>query len=262
MKRMFIVLLAFICLCKGQAQQYTGTTGLIHVPTAELNDEGTARIGVHYLNSHLTPDTKVFYDEGKKYGSVSCYLSLTPFKWVELGYNVTLLHQVHHRAADDASVIYDGNGFREKDQYFSVKIQPLCESEDGWWPSISVGGNDFLDSHSGVSGNDGAELYFGNLYLSMSKHLAVKGNVFGAHLSYRKFRRDYNSKWNGLVGGVTFHPAFHNNLRFIAEWTGNEVNIGADCLLWNHWLAQVSLLDGKYFGAGLCYQLNLFGNKR
>lgn len=31
------------------AQQYTGTTGLIHTPSAEMNKEGTARIGVHFL---------------------------------------------------------------------------------------------------------------------------------------------------------------------------------------------------------------------
>ena len=38
------------------AQQYTGMSGLIHVPSADMDDAGAARVGIHFLNknSHRT----------------------------------------------------------------------------------------------------------------------------------------------------------------------------------------------------------------
>lgn len=33
------------------AQQYTGMSGLIHVPSADMGEEGEARAGVHFLES-------------------------------------------------------------------------------------------------------------------------------------------------------------------------------------------------------------------
>ena len=70
--------------------------------------------------------------------------------------------------------------------------------------------------------------------------------------------KNYNSKWNGVVGGITYNPSLARSLRVIAEYTGNEVNIGADCLLWKHLLLQATLQNGKYFSGGVCFQTNLF----
>lgn len=252
------------------AQQYNGTTGLIHVPTADMNEAGDARIGAHFLNKHFTPDAgknpkeaQVFYHHRKKYGTVSSYLSITPFSWLEVGYTVTLLKRIHYQNANpDDRVFYEGGGFREKDQYFSFKIQPLREKEGKWWPSVAVGGNDFWDANSGVDGKGGAELYFGNWYAAMSKHLDVGGHLIGVHLAYRQYRRYYNEKWEGPVGGVTYNPAFYRPLRFIAEWTGDDYNVGFDCLLWRHLRIQASLQNGKYLTAGACYEINLFGKRK
>ena len=41
------------------------------------------------------------------------------------------------------------------------------------------------------------------------------------------------------------------------EYTGQNVNIGADCLLFKHFRIQTSLQSMKYFSGGLCFQLNL-----
>lgn len=262
MKKILFTLIVSLMSNVMLAQQYNGTEGLIHVPSADMDEAGTARAGAHFLNSEFTPDNKVFYSDGQKYGTYSAYLSITPFKWIQISYDVTLLKQVHHSAANDKTTEYNGKGFREKDQYFSVKLQPLREQEGKWWPSVAIGGNDFWDSHSGISGNEGAELYFGNLYLAMSKHFSVKNHCIGAHLAYRYYRRSYNKRYQGIVGGVTYNPSFYKPLRFIAEWTGDDINIGADCLLWNHLLVQASLQNGKYFTGGLCYKVNLFGKKK
>lgn len=57
--------------------------------------------------------------------------------------------------------------------------------------------------------------------------------------------------------GITYRPSFARNLRVIAEYTENEINVGADCLLWRHLLLQISLQDGKYFSGGVCFCINL-----
>ena len=71
-------------------------------------------------------------------------------------------------------------------------------------------------SHNG----DGKSQHFCNYYIAVTKHFPIKKNQIGIHAAYRKWKRDYNSKWNGLVGGITYQPSFARNLRVIAEYTG------------------------------------------
>lgn len=80
-------------------------------------------------------------------------------------------------------------------------------------------------------------------------------------LAYRYYTRDYNAKWNGIVGGVTFRPSFFPQARAIAEWTGNEFQVGVDALLFRHLFIQASLKDFKYPNVGLCFQMNLLGHR-
>ena len=49
----------------GYAQQYTGLSGLLHVPSAEMNHEGDAFIGLHFLNKAMTPDTGFLFNGQK-----------------------------------------------------------------------------------------------------------------------------------------------------------------------------------------------------
>lgn len=250
MRKGFLTVIFLLCmLTKISAQQYTGLTGLVHVPSAEMNQEGDARIGVHFINKHQTP-REVFSYEGERYNTFSYYLSITPFQWIELGYTCTLFKRVH-------SPIYDGHGYEEKDRYFSLKLNPLREGK--WWPALAVGCNDVSDSYSLFNTNDNAvESIFGNYYVVASKHIRPNGEEIGLHLAYRYYIKNYNKKWNGLVGGLTYRPSFASNLRAIVEYTGEEINVGIDCLLWKHLLLQASLQQGRYFSGGICYQLNLF----
>ena len=59
----------------GKAQQYTGISGLVHVPSAEMHHEGDALIGAHFLNKSMMPDTGFLYN-GEKYkiGGTDTYL--------------------------------------------------------------------------------------------------------------------------------------------------------------------------------------------
>ena len=243
---------------KGYAQQYTGTTGLIHTPSAEMNKEGTARIGVHFLSEEFSP-------QQFNYNTGSYYLSLTPFPWVEIAYTCTLQKGNNRDAGGN---IGKKTGYYYQDRYFSLKLRPLKEGK--YWPAITVGTNDpygtdnkdnkvtvpskVTEGHNG----DGKSQYFCNYYIAATKHFNLKGSTLGIHAAYRKWKRSYNRKWNGLVGGITLRPGFYKPLRVIAEYTGDDINIGADCLLWKHLLLQASLQNGKDFSGGICFQINLF----
>ena len=233
-----------LLVTRAVAQQYTGMSGLIHVPSADMDSAGTARLGMHALPKEMMPDA--FRFEGEKYATSSWYLSYTPVKWVEIGYTFTLMR--FRRGLD----VSQPAGFYSKDRYFSLKVQPIQEKE--WWPSVAVGGNDVWGQHDGESGS----FYFRNFYAASSKHVWL-GNVavVGAHLAYRKWAKDYNHKWEGLVGGLTVQPQFYEPLRFIGEYDGHSLNVGADCYLFRFLLLQASLMQGKYLSGGVCLKLDL-----
>ena len=226
------------------AQQSLGTPGLLHVSSAEMDTTGTIRIGVHYVDKHLVPDRMTI--DGKKFNSFTNYLSITPFHWIEIGYGYTLWK--FHRNKQPAAPV----GFYAKDRYFSLRLCPLKEGR--YWPSIVLGGNDVYGS--GDAGTS-ASNYYKNYYIAATKHLTLGQSTLGLHLAYRHWKRDFNHKWNGAVGGLTFRPACCKPLRLVAEWDGCEANVGADCLLFRHFALQAMLQDLRYPSAGICYQLTL-----
>ena len=231
------------------AQQYTGMTGLLHVPSAEMDTIETLRLGVHAIPTEMMPDEMRF--EGEKYASSNWYISAMPLKWLEVGYSFTLMkfHRNLNKKSDDV-------GFYSKDRYFSVRLRPL--SEGRYWPSVVIGGNDVIGQRDG----DSYSFYFRNFYVALSKHYELYGNIIGAHVAYRHWKRDYNSKWNGPVGGLTFQPSFARELRLIGEYDGDGVNVGADYLLFRRVMVQAALHHGHYFNAGGCFYWDLDGMAR
>lgn len=244
----FLFCIAFLLsggLLPLSAQEYGGITGMIHVPTADMAPEGEARIGVFFLNGEFLPD-RIAY-QGAKYNTTNHFLAITPFPWIELSYVCTLL-----KGEDNKGEV----GYNMKDRHFAVKLRPLKEGK--WWPAIAIGAQD-----PGRSVPDNGDYaYFQNFYLAASKHLAWKGHEWGVHLAYRYYRSDFNVKWRGIAGGITYRPSFAKNFRAIVEYTGNDINIGVDCLLWRHLFLQASLQDGKHFTGGACFKINLLGKKK
>ena len=244
MRHIFALLFLYTALSTLNAQQYLGTPGLIHVPTAEMDTTGVVRVGAHYVNAHMIPDGMKY--DGEKFNSLTNYLSITPFSWIEIGYGYTLWKM--HRNFDKKQK----SGFYSKDRYLSLRLRPLKEGR--YWPALVVGGNDVWGSNdNGQSGSN----YYRNYYVAATKHVDVGGNLFGAHLAYRHWKRDYNDKWNGVVGGLTFQPSFYQPLRLMGEYDGHSVNFGIDCELLRYLLLQASLQQAKYFSAGLCLRIGL-----
>lgn len=247
-KKALVAIIGLMMLTAPQrlwSQQYIATQGMIHVPTADMDSVPSARAGIHYMPKEMVPDMLTF--ENEKYNTGIYYLSVTPFRWIEIGLSRMLMKS--HKAP--SSLENPPIGFYGTDRQLTIRLQPLRENQ--WWPSVVLGGNDIWGTRSGSSDS----FYFRNYYLSVSKHIEYENWKLGAHLSYRKYKDETNSKWNGIVGGLTLQPGFYKPLRAICEYDGNGVNIGADCLLLRHILIQVALLDCKHVTAGACLYMTL-----
>lgn len=226
------------------AQQYAGMTGLLHVPSAEMDTIVNFRLGVHAIPTDMMPDGIRF--EGEKYASSNWYVSAMPLKWLEVGYSFTLMK--FRKNLDKES---DEIGFYSKDRYFSLHLRLLNEGR--YWPSVVIGGNDVIGQRDG----DSESFYFRNFYLATSKHLDLPFGVVGGHLTYRKWTRSYNSRWDGVVGGITLRPSIYSPLRAIAEYDGDGINIGADCMLFRYVLLQASLIKCCYLSVGGAIRIEL-----
>ena len=175
-----------------------------------------------------------------------CRYGYGRYGWIELGYGYTLWKM--HKNKNPKREI----GFYSKDRYFSVKLQLLREGS--WWPSLAVGGNDVFGSRDG---GESASNYYRNYFVAASKHIDCGGHVLGAHVAYRKWKRDFNHKWYGVVGGVTYQPSFYTPLRAMAEWDGNGVNVGVDCRIYKYFLIQCGLQECQHFTGGLTLCIGL-----
>ena len=248
MKKALLFLLLLLFLSVGSscvfAQQYTGMTGLLHVPSAEMDTIENLRFGVHALPKDMMPDRMRF--DGEKYASSNWYVSAMPLKWLEVGYSFTLMKFRKNLNKKSNEI-----GFYSKDRYFSVRVRPL--SEGRYWPSVVIGGNDVIGQRDG----DSQSFYFRNLYVAASKHIDLPFGEVGGHLAYRKWTKSYNNRWDGVVGGITFRPSIYSPLRMIAEYDGDGINIGTDCVLFRYVQLQVSLMKCCYLSAGAAIRIEL-----
>lgn len=231
------------------AQYSYGVTGLLHTPSAEMQPDKTVMIGGGFLNNQITPPR--FY-----FNTYNYYLNVTIFPWLEVAYTCTLF------TAESLGLDKHGySGFTNQDRYFSVRLRLLKEGQ--FWqhmPAIVVGTSDpFTSSGGGIIANNGETVkngYFSRFYISMTKHIPVKEGRLGAHVSYLyNQRKDY--PLNGLGIGLSFAPTCLQNLEVILECDTYDVIFGAHYLLFNHFMLQIMLQDGKYFSGGITYQFRL-----
>ena len=250
------VALCLLPLCHISAQEYCGTTGLLAVPTAEMADAGTFRAGAFFLNDHFTPDKMTC--DGKKYNTGGYFISIAPWSWMELSYACTLLK--YHKNKDKN----EPAGYYNEDRRLGLKLRPLKEGK--WWPALAVGADDveqFVEKWMNHNGGT----YFHNAYLVASKYFDIRGHELSAHVGYRYFFKEQNRERRGVAGGIAYVPRLGESLRgerswlqrprFIVEWDGACVNVGADCLLWRHLFVQAGLTNGKYFAGGLAYHYRI-----
>lgn len=280
----------------GYAQYNYGTTGLLNMPTADMQRDKTLLLGGSFLEKH-TSTARWFYN------TWNYYVNVTIFPWLEVSYDCTL----HKAVKDDYGIGVSGfwipntyGKFTNQDRNFAVRLRVWKE---GWWkswtPQIVVGGNDALhnswEQGSKVEATDQKNNAFLNrYYIAITKHFNIQNiGELGAHLSYLYNKRsDY--PLNGVAIGANFQfklneedkPLYKivNGLNLMAEaypadgrgyiykdsFTPQkhldrglaigvyDINIGATYSVWKDHINLIGELYGcKYFSGGMQFKIHL-----
>ena len=243
MAAVWICLLFGVLTCK--AQLTNGVTGLLHMPSADMQRDGTLMIGGNFLNRHNLPNNFWW-----GYDSYNYFLNVTFFKRLEIAYVCTLFKG---KKENSYWPEITWGKFVNQDRHFAARLQVLGVSD----PTTGAG-FDYTDMAVEGAGNG----YFNRMYLAMTKHFDVRVGELGVHAAWLYNRRtDY--PLNGPAVGVNFKPAFHKELNLIAEYDSKTVNVGFTYSMWSdHFNLLFELQDGKYVSAGLVYKVNLIGGNR
>lgn len=232
--RKFLIVIFVLAAAAVQmpAQQYTGLEGLLHCPSADMHGKGTGRVSLSYLNRNAMPEHYL--------NDIFAYsLAYSPFDWAEISFT-GLVRKVE-------SIVY-------QDRMASVKFRPLKENK--WWPSVVIGCNDPLSTIRTTAEEEGNNMMC-NFYVAISKHFETKAGTIGLHTAYRRFKKTVNTKWNGIVGGLTFSPCFYQDARITAEYDGAGFNVGGEIKVLKHFSIQAICYGMRYFNCGICFEINL-----
>lgn len=113
MKKLLLLLLSVIYFAeKGNAQTNYGTTGLMNMPTADMQRDKTFMLGGNWLNSHATVP-RWWYD------TWNYYINITLFPWLEVGYLC-----MGHKASPPTMVIDQVIGSRQLTASLSIRTVP------------------------------------------------------------------------------------------------------------------------------------------
>lgn len=210
------------------AQFTYGTTGLIDMPTADMQEQKTLMLGASFLEKHSTPAR---WD----YNTYNYYLNITFFPWLEVAYDCTLHKALPYDPAYGSGfwAPYTYGKFVNQDRNFALRLRVWKE---GWWkdwtPQIVVGANDAVHD-SWTRGNkfsmtsQRANGFMNRWYLAVSKHFGWKyAGIWGFHATYMKNKR-IEYPLNGLALGVNFKFDFGDNLNFYKYLNGLNLMLEA-----------------------------------
>ena len=259
MKKLLVIGGLLILLANSVRAQFTyGTTGLLHMPTADMQRDKTFMLGGSYLNEHATPSRWNF-------DTWNYNLNITILPWLEISYTCTLF-TAESLGLDD----WGYSGYTNQDRNFAVRLRAWKE---GWWkdwtPQIVVGINDLTTGSGGdytnmaVEGNGNG--YFNRYYIAATKHLEWFGK-WGIHAAYLYNNRE-KDKLNGPAIGVDYQFALSgtefwqkavNGLNLMAEYDSKFVNVGAKYTIWkDHINIITELRECRYPSVGVFFKVHL-----
>lgn len=225
-------LLTVFALIPCRAQTVIGTNGMMNVPTADMHPAGTFDGGASFIQKEL------LYE--KDYNTFLYYISFTPFSWMEITLRETFLK--HEKSPTDPKV-----GFYQQDRSTSVRLQPLKEGK--YWPAVVVGSNDFYSDHG--------RSQYACVYGVASKHFLIDNiGTFEATIGYARHLKD-GTTYDGVMGGLTFAPAFFPDLRVMGEYDTEGYNVGLSAFLFRHLNVTCFTREFKGFNATVSYQYTI-----
>ena len=203
----FYLFFLFLCV-PAISQPLAGTTGLLNIPSANMQEDGTFMAGANYLPISLTPPE---WD----YNTGNYYLNITFLPFMEISYRMTLYK------------LAGSNHFNNQDRSLSARFRIVKEKE--YFPSVVIGSNDMYSSSQGFT----VDRFFTSFYLTATKNLSYNNHKFGATAGY-VYELSKSNYVSGVFGGISYSPSFLPYLQLMAEYDSRVFNGGASLLLFNH----------------------------
>ena len=261
----------FLWIVQGATAQINyGTTGLMNLPTADMQRDKTFMVGGNWLNHHATVP-RWWYD------TWNYYINITIFPWLEAGY-LCMGHKAVPTDYGNRSgywVPSTYGKFINQDRSFHFRLRVWKE---GWWkqwtPQIVLGAND-PGSHSDHGGgnitfDDVGENtnHLTRFYLAATKHFIIQQwGTLGIHASVIQFNGlDFDNE-HGVAVGVNyrfnrpldgFWSKALNGLNLMGEYYDGVFNVGGNYAIWKDRInLTASLYDGRYWSVGLFFKVCL-----
>lgn len=266
-RRFILSTLILLLVASVSRAQFTDcSTGLLQMPTADMQADGTFMITNNFLNKHsLSP---------QRWGYSTFQYGICVSFWgrVEIGYVCTILNGAWDPRPEEEKP-YRLKIMRNQDRHFTGRIRLLKEGEFGlkWMPSVVVGASDPFSggrvdylTPGKVDGIGNG--YFNRYFVIVTKHFQTPWGEVGAHAGYQYNRRlDYSI--NAPCAGVNWSPIWlqHHGLldevNVIAEYDSRTVNLGFIASIWeNRFEAMFELQNFQWVNFGLRYKLRIKKN--
>ena len=256
-----LALAALLLTMPAARAQFTDcSTGLLQMPTADMQADGTVMITNNYLNKNALPKSGWNYDTFQ-YG---IYVSF--WNRVEIGYVCTIFNGKWDPRPNKT---YRQEIMRNQDRHFTGRVALLREGDFGvsWLPALVVG---VSDPTTGAGGGEYLEAdvtkgngFFNRNFVVMTKHFQTPWGTLGTHAGYI-FNRRKDYPLNAPCVGVNWQPVWLQNqgildrLDVIAEFDARTVNLGLTASVWrSHFDAMFELQNFRWINFGLRYKFRL-----
>lgn len=239
----YLIGIGFYTMVTDAYAQFTyGNTGLMHLPTAEMQRDKTFMAGWSWLNDAALPQAHGYgWDRDP---SMNYYLNITFFPWMEVSYTCTMIRGKYLAESRGLDPMYLKK-WANQDRHFDFRFRVWKE---GWWkswtPQIVIGLNDALHTfeQNGTGGNigtsDSGNGYWGRQYIVATKHFGINGvGTAGAHVAYlHNNRKDFRFEGVGAGTNLQLDKVDTGNdvvnrliggLNFMAEYDTRTLNAGA-----------------------------------
>lgn len=218
------------------SQSLSGTTGLFHVPTAEIMDDKTVISGFNHLPKAYS-----------HYGNYQ-YNNLVGFATVTFLPRLELMFRYTYRL---------GAGVRRSDTNFfmdrMVAARFLLVRESGRIPAILFGLHDPGKNVSLAANNT-----FSASYLAVSKHVEFLFLKTGLHAGYAfDFFKQQTRTHRGFFGGLSVSHHRLTDLQFILEYDSFHWNTAVKLLLFSRIQLMAGLINMDAPATGISYRVQL-----
>lgn len=263
-RKLILSTLILLLVASVSRAQFAGcSTGLLQMPTADMQDDGTFMITNNFLNKHSLPSS------GWDYNTFQYGIYVSFWNRIEIGYVCTIFNGAWSPVPEEEKS-ERLRVMRNQDRHFVGRVCLLREGEFGlnWMPALVVGvvdpttgsrGKDYFSGN--VSGLRNG--YFNRHYVVLTKHFMTSWGPLGAHAGYQ-FNRRIDYPINGPCAGVNWSPIWlkHHGIldevNVIAEYDSRTVNLGFIASIWeNRFEAMFELQNFQWVNFGLRYKLRL-----